>query len=85
MFLIEMLNGRSGKRDIVYAICGGVLGIMAPLGWIVLRLLLFWDSDSTLLDQVVKDIIGTEQSLYLYIYMCGGTMMDSPHTAVTSG
>jgi methyl-accepting chemotaxis protein len=51
------------------------LGVMAPVGWIVLRLMLFWDDSSPLIDQVVNDITGTEQSFYMYAYMCGGTMM----------
>jgi methyl-accepting chemotaxis protein len=71
----EILNGRSGKRDIAYAAGGMLLGVMAPLGWIVLRLMMFWDDGSSLLDQVVGDIVGTEQSKYMYTYMCGGTMM----------
>jgi len=71
----EILNGSSGKRDIAYAAGGMLLGVMAPLGWIILRLMLFWDADSSLFDQVFNDIIGTEQSRYMYSYMCGGTMM----------
>jgi len=71
----EILNGDSGKRDIGYAAVGMLLGVMAPLGWIVLRLLLFWDGSSSILDQVLRDITATEQNRYLYSYMCGGTMM----------
>jgi methyl-accepting chemotaxis protein len=52
-----------------------LLGVMAPLGWIVLRLFLFWDDSTALLDQVFNDILGTEQNQYMYLYMCGGTMM----------
>jgi methyl-accepting chemotaxis protein len=48
---------------------------MAPLGWILLRLLLFWEDGSPLLDQVFNDIMQTSQSRYMYAYMCGGTMM----------
>ena len=75
MSITEILNGRSGKRDIAYAAGGVLLGVMAPLGWIVLRLMLFWDDSSSLFDQVFQDIMGTEQSRYMYSYMCGGTMM----------
>ena len=75
MALNEIFAGRSGKRDIAYAAGGMLLGVMAPLGWIVLRLMMFWDDSSPLLDQVVQDIMGSEQSKYMYIYMCCGTMM----------
>ena len=75
MNITEILDGRSGKRDIAYALVGMLFGVMAPVGWIILRLMLFWDDGSSLLDQVVKDILGTVQNRYMYAYMCGGTMM----------
>ena len=52
-----------------------LLGVMAPIGWIILRLILFWDDSQSLAGQVMQDIMGTEQSRYMYTYMCGGTMM----------
>ncbi|MGK2944921.1 MAG: GAF domain-containing protein, partial [Desulfuromonadales bacterium] len=75
MAVTEVLKGATAKREIVYAFIGILLGVMAPLGWIVLRLMLFWDDSSSLTDQVIRDIMGTEQSRYMYLYMCGGTMM----------
>lgn len=75
MEVAEILNGRSGKRDVAYAACGMLLGVMAPIGWIILRLILFWDDSQSLAGQVMQDIMGTEQSRYMYTYMCGGTMM----------
>ena len=75
MDLTEILNGRSGKRDVAYAACGMLLGVMAPIGWIILRLILFWDDSQSLAGQVMQDITGTEQSRYMYTYMCGGTMV----------
>jgi methyl-accepting chemotaxis protein len=71
----EILNGRSGKREIAYAAGGMLLGVMAPLGWIILRLMLFRDNSSSLIDQVFQDITLNEQSRYMYAYMYGGTMM----------
>ena len=75
MALSELLNGRSGKRDVAYAACGMLLGVMAPIGWMILRLILFRDDSQSLSGQVMQDILGTEQSRYMYTYMCGGTMM----------
>ena len=75
MAITETLSGSSGKRDIAYAVCGVLLGVLAPLGWIALRLILFWDDSSSLANQIVTDIVDTEQSRYMYAYMCGGTMI----------
>ena len=75
MSINEIFSGSSDKREIAYTAGGMLLGVMAPLGWIVLRLMLFWDDSSSLVDQVFQDIMGTEQSRYMYSYMCGGTMM----------
>ncbi|MCF6238952.1 MAG: methyl-accepting chemotaxis protein [Candidatus Marinimicrobia bacterium] len=75
MTVTETFNGGSGKREVVFAGYGILLGVMAPLGWIILRLMLFWDDSSSLLDQVFQDIMGTEQNSYMYAYMCGGTML----------
>lgn len=75
MAVTEVLSGTTAKSEIVYAFVGILLGFMAPLGWIALRLILFWDDSSSLADQVIRDIMGTEQSRYMYLYMCGGTMM----------
>jgi len=36
--ITEILNGSSGKRDIAYAVCSVLLCVLAPLGWIILRL-----------------------------------------------
>ena len=75
MAITEILIGSSGKRDVAYAAGGMLLGVMAPLGWILLRLMLFWDDNLSLADQIFNDIFGTEQNSYMYAYMCGGTMM----------
>jgi len=37
-----------GRRELVYAAGGMLLGVMAPLGWIILRLLLFWQDGAVL-------------------------------------
>ena len=54
---------------------GMVLGVMAPLGWIALRLLLFWQPGAGFADQIVADIVSTPQQMAMYLYMCGGTAM----------
>jgi methyl-accepting chemotaxis protein len=73
--LNDIFSGKSGRRDLVYAVSGMILGVMAPVGWIFLRLLLFWDDSQSMLGQIMQDILGTAQNRYMYAYMCGGTMM----------
>ena len=65
---------RAGKgRVLLYTFGGMALGVMAPLGWVFLRLILFWQSGETLVEQIVGDIVRTPQQVALYIYMCLGT------------
>ncbi|MHB8709622.1 MAG: methyl-accepting chemotaxis protein [Desulfuromonadales bacterium] len=63
------------RRELIYAAGGMLLGVMAPIGWIILRLLLFWQDGAGLVDQIVDDIVRTPQQIAHYLYMCGGTAM----------
>jgi len=73
----KILSGsaESRRRELAYAASGMLLGVMAPIGWIVLRLILFWQDGSGLVEQIVDDIVRTPQQIALYTYMCGGTAM----------
>jgi len=61
------------KREVKYAAAGLLLGVLAPIGWIVLRLLLFRQEQAGLLAQVVEDVMRSPEQMTLYFYMCGGT------------
>ena len=61
------------ERSWTYAFYGICLGILAPVGWIVLRLLLFRNPDLAIFDQVLDDIVRSPESLTLYGYMGAGT------------
>lgn len=63
------------RREVVYAIVGMLLGVMAPIGWIALRLLLFWQDGIGLAEQIIGDMVSSPQQSALYLYMCGGTAM----------
>ena len=63
------------KREVKYATVGLLLGVMAPLGWIIVRLLLFWQERQGLIEQILEDITRTPQQMTLYFYMCGGTAL----------
>jgi methyl-accepting chemotaxis protein len=69
-----MKNAVAGaNRSQLYAVIGFVLGISAPIGWIILRLLLFSEPGVSLGTQITSDITRNGQSLALYAYMGGGT------------
>ncbi|MDT8441462.1 MAG: methyl-accepting chemotaxis protein [Desulfuromonadales bacterium] len=58
------------RRAVGYALSGMLLGVMAPVGWALLRLLLFGDDQRGLLTQIHADLLLTPA---LYLYMGFGT------------
>ena len=66
---------KSVNRSRLYAFCGFLLGISAPMGWIVLRLILFWQPGETVWSQISGDILRSSESLSLYGYMGFGTAL----------
>jgi methyl-accepting chemotaxis protein len=60
-------------RVFAYTAIGMALGVMAPLGWVFLRLILFWQSGENLWSQIIDDIMRSPQQIALYGYMCLGT------------
>ncbi len=60
-------------RHWVYAFGGFLLGVSAPIGWVLLRLALFWDGRLSLWQQVVGDVSQSNEHIALYCYMGGGT------------
>jgi hypothetical protein len=62
-----------GNRSQMYALIGLFLGISAPVGWTVLRLLLFADPNLPLSVQIFSDMTRNAQGMALYGYMGGGT------------
>ena len=69
------MNDRTERinRSILYAVFGFIMGICAPLVWIVIRLVLFSAPDHSLWEQVISDITKDAYNLALYNYMCFGT------------
>lgn len=60
-------------RSISYAIFGFVLGLGAPIGWMLLRLLLFYNPEQELYYQTFGYFLGQSQQLALVAYMGAGT------------
>jgi methyl-accepting chemotaxis protein len=61
------------NRSYFLAISGFLLGIMAPVGWSMLRLLFFPAPGVSLWQQVMTGIAGSAEQLALFIYMGFGT------------
>ena len=61
------------NRSQRYALIGLFLGISAPVGWTVLRLILFSDPSIPLTAQIFSDMTRNTQGMLLYAYMGGGT------------
>lgn len=58
-----------------YSVLGFCLGICAPLGWVLLRLVFFYDSGQPLLDQLLFSITRDAEHRMLYSYMAIGTAL----------
>jgi methyl-accepting chemotaxis protein len=62
------------NRSKLYATLGFFLGISAPLGWTVLRLIVFADPGLPLASQIFTEV-STPQGMTLFAYMGGGTAL----------
>ena len=70
-----MITTEHFERRWLYALVGLIFGISAPIVWIFLRLIIFWQAGQGVFEQIFSDIIRSSQSLALYIYMGFGTSM----------
>jgi len=58
-----------------YMILGALLGIGAPIAWIFLRLLFFFQPGQGFVSQALSDITSSPQNSLLYLYMGVGTSL----------
>jgi len=63
------------KHSTVYSISGFLLGIIAPAGWVAIRLLLFHDINLTIPEQIFRDVFGSGEHQIMYGYMGFGAAM----------
>jgi methyl-accepting chemotaxis protein len=61
------------KKSTVYSCSGFMLGIGAPIGWTLIRILFFYDDTQTFLGQIFSDAFLNAQQFFLYTYMGVGT------------
>src|SRR5512133_3905767 len=61
------------KKSTIYSFSGFMLGIGAPIGWTIIRLLFFYDVNQSFTEQIFNDVIMTTKQFFLYTYMGIGT------------
>ena len=61
------------KHSTLFLVSGFMLGISAPIGWMIIKLLLFHNNDATLGSQIYNHIFGSTEQLLLFCYMGFGT------------
>lgn len=61
------------KHSTLFSAGGFLLGISAPVGWIVIRLIFYYDADLGFFEQIFRDIVMDSEHFALYGYMGGGT------------
>ena len=61
------------RHSTLFSVGGFLLGVSAPVGWIAIRLLLFYDTKLGFFEQIIQDIVKNGEHFALYSYMGGGT------------
>jgi methyl-accepting chemotaxis protein len=61
------------KRSTLFSVGGFLLGISAPIGWIVIRLIFYYDTKLGFFEQIFHDIVKDSEHLAMYSYIGGGT------------
>ncbi|TYO99698.1 methyl-accepting chemotaxis sensory transducer with GAF sensor [Geothermobacter ehrlichii] len=56
-------------------LAGFFLGFLAPVGWLVLRLVFFRQAGQSLFEQIVGEVAGSSPQVALYVYMGLGTAL----------
>ncbi len=63
------------RHSTLYSVGGSLLGVAAPIGWIVLRLLFYYDTKRGFVEQIIHDIVKDNEHFVHYAYMGGGTAL----------
>lgn len=61
------------RHSTLFSVGGLLLGVSAPVGWIAIRLLFYYDASLGLIEQIIRDIVKDSEHFALYSYMGGGT------------
>jgi len=68
-------DGTMKKKLKLFSVGGFLLGITAPMGWIVIRVMFFYDSRQTFFGQILSDAFKDGEHFALYCYMGCGTAL----------
>ncbi len=68
-------SAKTKNRKVLYSSLGFVLGISAPIAWVVIRIIFFPEAGLSFWGQVVADITRSKQNVALYVYMGVGTAL----------
>lgn len=63
------------KHSTQFSVGGFLLGVTAPIGWIAIRIMFFYNSKETFAGQFFSDVIRDVEHFALYCYMGGGTAL----------
>ncbi len=72
-YLTVLKGGIMRKQSTVFSIAGFLLGSGAPIGWVFIRILFFYETKKSVFDQVIGDIFLNREHLAFYCYMALGT------------
>lgn len=61
------------RHSTLFSIGGFLLGVSAPVGWIAIRLLFYYDTTRGFFEQILYDILRDGEHFAHYSYMGGGT------------
>ena len=61
------------RRSTLFSVGGFLLGIAAPVGWVAIRLLFYYDDRHGFFEQIFLDIVKDSEHLAIYSYIGGGT------------
>ena len=61
------------QRKTKYAILGVILGIGAPVTWMLIRILFFSEAKQTFLSHLISELASTPENISLYLFMGLGT------------
>jgi len=61
------------RHSILYSVGGFLLGVLAPVGWSLVRVVFYFDSKRGIAEQILYDIVKDSEHFAHYTYMGGGT------------
>ena len=61
------------NRSVLYSLAGLLLGVSAPIGWMLVRLVVFYDPMLSIWQQTIGNVLLSNVNIALFVYMGGGT------------